>query len=301
MRKIAYLGAVFMAGGVVACGSAGRTAAWEKTPAAPAAGTKTSTSATAPLMAEAKGHWDKRDDKAELKSAIESWNKVVAVDAANAEAQTWLARANYFLADGFLNVEDAPVDEQFAVYQAGVDAAEKALLAIDANFEKQMRGGAKFEDAISTIEKPAATAAYWYAANLARFASKKGLSARLFYKDKLRATMERVAALDPAIFYGGADRFLGGYFAALPGIAGRDLDRSAKHFEKSLAASPDYLGTKIVQAQFLAVAKDDEDMYKKLLDEVIAADAAKMAEVGPENRAAQRTAKKMLAEIDEVF
>lgn len=300
MRKIAYIGAMFAASGLAACASAGRTAAWEKQQGS-ADATKTSTSATAAMMSEAMGHWDKRDDKAELKAAIASWEKVVAEDPKNAQALTWLSRANYFLADGFMAVEGAPADAEFAVYQKGVDYGERALLVIDPGFEQQMRAEAKFEDAIGTIEKPAATAAYWYAANLARFASKKGLSERLFYKDKLRATMERIVEVDPTIFYGGADRFLGGYFAALPGIAGRDLDRSAKHFEASLKAAPGYLGTKIVKAQFLAVAKDDEDMYRALLDEVIAADPEVIPEVGPENRAAQRTAKKMLEDIDDVF
>lgn len=300
MRKIAYMGSMILACGVAACASAGRTAAWEKQSSAGAA-TKTSSSATAALMGEASGHWAKRDDKAELKAAIVAWEKAVAEDPKNAQALTWLSRANYFLADGFMAVEGADQKAEFEVYQKGVDYGERALLILDPGFEKQMRAEAKFEDAIKTIGKDAIPAAYWYAVNLGRFASKQGLSQRLFYKDKLRATMERILELDQGFFYGAADRYFGAFFSILPGIAGKDLDRSAKHFEKSLELAPGYLGTKVVKAQFLSVELDDEDMYKSLLDEVIAADADAVPEVAPENRAAQRTAKKMLGEIDERF
>lgn len=286
--------------GAAACASAGRTAAWEKSPAAGAA-TKTSSSATAGLMTKAKGHFDKRDDKAELKMAIAAWEEVVAKDPANAEAMIWLSRANYFLADGFLQIEGAAKEEEFKAYQAGVDYGEKALLILDPNFEKMMRAEAKFEDAIAKIEKPAVPAAYWYAVNLGRFASKQGLSQRLFYKDKLKATMQRIMELDRNFFHGAADRYFGAFYSILPSIAGKDLDKSAMHFGKSLELAPYYLSTKVVQAQFLAVEQDDEDKYKALLDEVIAADADVNPEVGPENRAAQRSAKKMLAEIDDLF
>ena len=301
MRHIWTLGVLFStAAGAAACASAGRTAAWEKTPGG-AAGTTTSSSATAGLMAEAQAHFDKRDDKAELQQAIATWEKVVEKDPRNAEALTWLSRANYFLADGFLAVEGAPQEQEFEVYKKGVDYGERALLVLDPGFEEKMRAEAKFEDAIATIGEPAVPAAYWYAVNLGRFASKQGLSQRLFYKDKLAATMKRILELRRDFFHGAADRYFGAFYALLPSIAGKDLDKSAMHFSKSLELAPYYLGTKVVKAQFLAVEQDDEDMYKSLLDEVIAADADANPEVGPENRAAQRTAQKMLGEIDELF
>lgn len=301
MRTISYLGLTLLgAFGLAACASAGRTAAWEKQDGA-AVGTRTSSSAATGLMSEAEGHWAKRDDKAELQQAIHAWEKVVAEDAKNAQALVWLSRAHYFLADGFLAVEGAPQAEEFEAYQKGVDYGERALLILDPGFEQQMRAEAKFEDAIKGIGGDALPAAYWYAVNLGRFASKQGLSQRLFYKDKLKATMERIMELDRGYFHGAADRYFGAFYAILPSIAGKDLDKSAEHFTRSLELAPGYLGTKVVQAQFLAVERDDEDLYRSLLDEVIKGDADAVPEVGPENRAAQRTAQKMLDGIGEVF
>jgi hypothetical protein len=302
MRNFLYTGLTLLGAlSLAACASAGRTAAWEKTEGATAAGTATSSAAAASLMTEADGHWAKRDDKGQLMQAIQVWEKAVAEDAKNADALVMLSRAHYFLADGFLAVEGAPQAEEFQVYQKGVDYGERALLLLDPGFEAQMRAEAKFEDAIKGIGKDALPAAYWYAVNLGRFASKQGLSQRLFYKDKLKATMERIMELDPGYFHGAADRYFGAFYALLPSIAGKDLKKSAEHFARSLELAPGYLGTKVVQAQFLAVEQDDEALYRKLLDEVIQGNADAVPEVGPENRAAQRTAKKMLDGIDEVF
>ena len=106
-------------------------------------------------------------------------------------------------------------------------------------------------------------------------------------------------------------RYFGGYEAATAGIAGGSLDKSKENFEKSIALAPNYLGTKVLFADFLCpkLQKDaDGDgepdgkvLFKKLLDEVIAADAAVDPEIEPENRMEQAKAKKLLARIDELF
>lgn len=287
-----------------ACASAGRTATWDKQ-ATTTGGTTTSTSVTTQLWDKGLEHWKQRDDQNQIVEAIKVWEQLVAESPEHAEALVMLARAHYFLADGFLALK-APDDEaiakqEFATYEKGTNYGERALVVLEPKFGEMMRNKSKFEDAIATISAAGVPAAYWYAVNLGRFASKKGIQQRLFYKDKLRATMERVLAVAPEYFHGAPDRYLGAYFALLPGIAGRDLDRSAKHFTKSLGLAPAYLGTKVVQAQFHATAKDDEAMYKSLLDDVLKASPGEDHDIAPENRAAQRTAKSMLENIDDVF
>lgn len=284
----------------VACSSPGRVAAWEKDGMA-GGGTATSTSASNAGHDAALALFAQRDDQSKLEEAIAAWEKVVAEDPRHAEALTMLSRANYFLADGFLALQDGQTEREMKTYEKGADYGERALIVLEPDFEKAMRAEQKFEDAIKNISKKGMPAAYWYAVNLGRFASKQGLSARLYYKDKLRATMERILELDPKFFYGAADRYFGAFFAILPGIAGKDLEASARHFAASLETSPEYLGTKVVKAQFLAIELDDEEMYRGLLQETLAADETDNGDIAPENRAAKRTAKKMLDEADDKF
>lgn len=282
-----------------ACSSPGRVAAWEKDGAG--AQTATSTSAANAQHDKALALFAERDDQAKLEEAIALWEKVVEEQPRHGEALTMLARANYFLADGFLAIQGTDEDREMKIYERGADYGERALLVFEPEFEKAMRAEEKFEDAIARIGEAGIAPAYWYAVNLGRFATKQGLTVRLFYKDKLKATMARILEVDPRFFYGAADRYFGAFYAVLPGIAGKDLDASARHFSKSLELAPEYLGTKVVKAQFLAVELDDEDMYRAILQEVLAGDETENADIAPENRAAKRTAKKMLDEAEDKF
>jgi hypothetical protein len=212
-----------------------------------------------------------------------------------------LARAHYFLVDAHLAVEDAAEDVQKATYQKGVDYGEKALLILDPEFAKSMRAGGDFQDAIKNIGKEAMPAAYWYCTNLGRFAVLSGLSARLFYKDRIAAAMGRIRELDQMFFYAAADRYFGAFYAALPSIAGKDLPKSGKHFEEALKLAPEYLPTRVVKAQFLAVELDDEAMYKQLLNDVLAGADTDNPDIAPENRGAKRVAQKMLGKAEEIF
>ncbi len=284
----------------VACSSPGRVAAWEKDGMA-ADGTTTSTSAGAQMHDEALALFAQRDDKAKLEQAIAKWEQVVEKNPRHAEALTMLSRANYFLADGYLALESGQTEVEMKTYEKGADYGERALIVLEPKFEQAMRAEQKFETAIGGISKKGIPAAYWYAVNLGRFASKQGLSARLYYKDKLAATMQRILDLDEQFFYGAAHRYFGAFYSILPGIAGKDLTKSAMHFSKSLEIAPEYLGTKVVKAQFLAVELDDEDMYRALLQEVLAGEDTDNGDIAPENRAAKRTAKKMLDNADEIF
>lgn len=286
-----------------ACNSAGRQAAWEVAVEKPTTGTATGTISESALEASALDHWQKRDDVAAVRRAIEVWERIVAEDPKNARAWIALSRAYYFLADAHLAL-DASGDEdlEMQTFEKGVNAGEKALLLLEPEFEKQMRvDPEQFEAAIAGIGAPGVPAAFWYCANVGRFASRKGLRARLFYRDRVEAAMLRVLAVEPQFFHAGPDRFLGGFYAAVPSIAGKSFDRSREHFERAKKSAPEYLGTWVVEAQYLAVELEDKVMFEELLRAVLAGAAGEDPNIAPENRAAKRTAEKMLKEIDEKF
>ncbi|MCC7383842.1 MAG: hypothetical protein IT384_18515 [Deltaproteobacteria bacterium] len=300
LRSMAIVSGTLLFG--LACASPGREAAWEKEAPVAGPGAQTSSSAVAGLMAEADQAWAGRDDRAKLSRAIELWESAAERDPTNAEVMIKLSRGYYFLVDGFIALEDGDINEQkLTNHQKGVDWGEKALLVIDPGFGAKMKAGADFEDAIVGIQAPAIPAAYWYCTNLGRFAVAKGLSAKLFYKDRVAAAMRRILELDPKFFHAGADRYFGAFYSALPSIAGKDVPKSGEHFDKAIAAAPHYLANKLLKADYYAVELDDKALYKKLLDEVIAGPEGDDPDCAPENRAAKRHAKKMLAKIDDRF
>lgn len=298
MRTIHCLGVLTLSAALAACASAGRTAAWEREDGAAAA-----VGGIDAVVERATGDelWAQRDDRAKLEGAIAAWEKAVSADPKDGATLTKLARAYYFLSDGFIALEPEAKKAELAAYQKGVDFGERALLVLEPEFEADMKAKKSFEDGIRKISSKGMEAAYWYCTNLGRFASNQGLSERLYYKDKLKTAMERILELDPKFYYGAADRYFGAFYTVLPGFAGKDTDRAARHFASSLEYAPEYLSTKVVQAQFLAKDLDDEDMFRQLLEAVLASPDTDNVDIAPENRAAKRHAKKMLDEIDEIF
>ena len=86
-----------------------------------------------------------------------------------------------------------------------------------------------------------------------------------------------------------------------PGFAGGDLEKSQIHYDVSLEKAPYYLGTKVLMAENLSVKQDDEEKFKKLLEEVLAADPNVNPEIAPEMKIEQEKAKELLDNIDEYF
>lgn len=261
------------------------------------------------LIAEADALWTERLDETKLKQGLSKWEEAVKL-APSAELLTKLARGHYLLGDGHYAVADN-VEARDAEYQLGLDWANEALKLAAPEYAASKAGGAKHVDAIKLAGADAVSPMYWYSANLGKWAASKGFATRLKYKDDLKATMDQVKALDETFFYAASWRYFGGYEAATAGIAGGSLDKSKENFEKAIQLAPNYLGTKVLYADFLCpkLQKDEDGdgtadgkkLFQRLLDEVIAADPAIDPAIEAENRIEQKKAKKLLAKIDELF
>lgn len=288
-----------------ACNRAGRQAAWEVAVENPPVGTSSvapNVTAIAALEAQAEADWKNRDDRAAVMKAIEAWERVVAEGPKNPDALIRLSRAYYFFADAYLSLESRDDNTDLQTFEKGVNAGEKALLQLEPEFEKKMRENPDaFEDAIATIGARGVPAAYWYCANIGRFATRKGLQAVIFYKARVEQVMLRVIELQEDYFHAGPQRLLGVLYAAVPSMAGKDFNKSREHFDRARTLAPEYLSTWVVEAQFLAVQLEDKAMYQQLLKTVLNAPEGDDPEIVPENRAAKRAAEKLLKEINDQF
>ena len=123
----------------------------------------------------------------------------------------------------------------------------------------------------------------------------------LSVKDAARALMERAAALDERVDFGGPRRALGAWLAAIPSAAGGGAAAARTQLERALALAPSYQLTRVRDAETLSVLLQDRARFERLLGEVLAFDPARAPEVAPENRLAQRLAKDLLARRDRLF
>jgi tetratricopeptide (TPR) repeat protein len=251
------------------------------------------------LESEGDALWAQRADKAKLMEALAKWEAAFE-QAPSADLAAKLARGHYLLGDGYYALENN-AEMRDAEYQKGLDWASKSLKLSAPEFAKAMTEGKKHAEAITLAPKEAVPAMYWYATNLGKWAASKGFATRLRYKDDIKATMLHVKALDENFFFAAPWRYFGAFEAVTAGLAGGSLEKSEENFKKAVELAPTYLGTKVLWAEQLAVKKQDKATFKKLLDEVVAADPAAEASIEPENRIEQAKARKLLSQIDEKF
>lgn len=279
-------------------GCAGRTAAWQEGDEPGGSEGAGSSGAATSEQSEGDKYWAERTSAENVRKAITAWEKEIETDPENFDVLVKLTRGHYFLADGYLRDDDTAY---LSTMDAGVSWGEKALMVGSPAFAEKMRNKEKFYEAVKVIPKEAVPAAYWYAAALGKWAKKKSFAVLVGQKDNVKATMETCLELDPEYFHFGPDRYFGAFYAVAPAFAGGDLDKSKVHYDKSLEKAPYYLGTKVLMAENLMVKQDDEEQFKKLLNEVLAADANAVPEIAPEMKVEQAKAKELLDNIDEYF
>jgi hypothetical protein len=252
-------------------------------------------------VAEGDALWAERADQAKLEGAIAKWEEAAA-EGADFDLYVKLSRGHYFLADGF-HALAGDAEKRDAHYTAGLDWAEKAIAIAAPEFVAAVKNGEKHADAIKKAPKDAIPALYWYSTNMGKWAGAKGFATILRYKDDIKATMMHVLALDPngEFFHGAVYRYFGAYEAKTAGLAGGSLPKSEENFKKAIEIAPNYLGTKVLYADYYCSKKQNKELFEKLLNEVIAADAGSDEAIAPENKIEQKKAKALLAEIDDKF
>lgn len=278
--------------------SAKRQAQWDSVPANPStAGTGTDQQS---LEQQAQAAWEKRDDEQSLRAAISAWEQL-AQTSTEPKLHAQLSRAYYFLADAHVRKQGTKSDAYLETFEKGTAAGERGLAAANPEFKQRVTSGEPVEKAITSIGPESAEAAYWYAANLGKWARAKGFATTLGNKDKIKATMDKVLQLDPNFFHAAPHRYFGAFYAVAPGFAGGDMNKSKDHFDKSIELSPNYAGTKVLMAEVYAAKLKDRELFNKLLDEVLAMPDDALPELVPETKAEKEKAQELKAKIEELM
>ncbi len=298
-RTLATIAPLLLA---AACGGcAGREATFDEARVAPV--TSAATDLAGRVRAkreEAAAAWAGREDPARVKVAIAAWEAAAALDPLDGTSRADLSRAHYFFAEAFLR-EEGKRDELVALLEKGTAWGEQALAVQAPEFARRLASGERFEAAVTSVEGNAIAALYWYGVNLGRWARARGIAELLGNKDRVKSVMDRVLALDETFFHAAPHRYFGAYYSLLPSIAGRDTAKSKEHFEKALQLAPAFAGTKVLYADTYCVKMQDRALYERLLGEVVAASPDALPDVGPETRVEQQKARKLLAEVAELF
>ncbi len=277
---------------LVGC-AAKRQAQWE-TAGAPVASPESGDDA----RAAGDDAWTRRTERAEVEKAIAAWEQTAERTPNDPAIWAKLTRAYYFLADGFMRSERP--EAALAIYEKGIAAGERALGASNEAFRNKMTSGAKLEEALPLLTEKEVEPAYWYSANLGRWAKAKGIATQLANKDKIKAVMDWVLSKAPDYFQAAPYRYFGAYYAIAPGFAGGDMNLSKQNFDKALQMAPQYAGNLVLMAETYAVKKQDRALFDKLLSDVVALPDDAVPEVA-EQRVEKAKAAELKKKAEELF
>lgn len=207
-----------------------------------------------------------------------------------------LARSHFFMGDAYA----VTPEEKGPIFEKGVTWGERAMGA-DPEFKARVDKGEKPADALSALQKDDQMAIYWTAASLGKWARLQGFTTIVKYKSYIAKLMTRCTELDETAFWGGPVRYWGGFYSVAPAFAGGDMTKSKEYFERAKTMFPENLTTYVLYADTYATKAQDRELFKQLLDHVIAADSGGIPELQPEFENEKRKAKDLLARIDELF
>jgi len=119
---------------------------------------------------------------------------------------------------------------------------------------------------------------------------------------KVQAMMEQVLHWDESFYYGGPHLFLGTLYASRPPILGGNPQKAKEHFERCLVLNHGrFLMAKLFYAKYYAVQVQDRKLFRRLLQEILAAPADILPEQRLANQIAKRKARALLKEENDLF
>ena len=248
------------------------------------------------LLVEADALWAERDDEAQLQAALEVYERALAADSTNRHALERLTRGWYFWGDAFTDDEDLQIERWAEAIAYGT-----RCLALNEEFRARIDAGDRERDAVAANTIDDVPCLYWTATALGKWGRAEGLSTILRHRPTVLAYISKVEELDPEFFYYGPARYWGAYYSALPSFAGQDFEKSAEYFAASLEGAPEYLGTRVLRAEFLAVPTSDLRTFDRDLRAVLRADPGDDPDIAPENAMEQAKAKRLLEERSTLF
>ena len=114
--------------------------------------------------------------------------------------------------------------------------------------------------------------------------------------------MHRVYELDESYNSGSIHLFYGIFYAMQPRGAGRNLKKSSAHFMRAMElAGKGNLMPSVAYAEYSAITTLDENLFTKILTEVLAEDIDERTEIRFLNELAVRRAKYLLKNKEDLF
>ncbi len=203
----------------------------------------------------------------------------------------------------FLFLEGSQDARAREFYGRGRDHAKTLLLKNPALKNLEAMNQEDFHDALTRVTVKDSRALFWAAYGWGSWINLSRDSAEAVAQlPRAVAMMERARGLAPSYQFAGADIFLGCYYASRPKLLGGDPKQARAHFEKARTITQgQYLMSYVLEARYLAVALQDQELFTQLLTRVMQEPAGRLAGSRLADEVAKEKAKALLEKTDEFF
>ncbi len=236
-----------------------------------------SASTTDELYSQANSLWEKRDNYENVVQALDLFEKIAAQNPNDTEIRILMGRASFWLFQLHLGEKKKiKVKKITKMLERGITACEQVL-------EKESNNvGAR----------------YW----LMMTNGAKNYHENMFDWDLYLAIQATIYIAKGNVNYnnGGIYRYWGNIMYRAPKIIGRLLsfstDKTIWLYLESLKTEPKFLSTRVALAECY-IKNDEEPKARQELENVLKTNPEVLPEYGPENRLAQKNARKILADL----
>ena len=200
-----------------------------------------------------------------------------------------LLAAQGFGGYAFSFIEGEDQERARELYRRGRDYGF-AVLQKNEKFRAALKGSLEqFREALAGFGKKDVPALFWTGYNWGQWLNlSKDSPHAIMEMPKIEVMMNRVLELDEGYYFGGPHLFFGAYYAGKPKMFGGDPERAKRHFEKALELSGGkFLMIPTLYAKTYAVQIQDQELFEKLLKEVL----EKPGDLLPSQRLANEVAK----------
>ena len=119
---------------------------------------------------------------------------------------------------------------------------------------------------------------------------------------KVITLMQWVLTQDETFNHGSPHVFLGVYHSALPQMLGGDPEKAAEHFDRAMSISRgQQLMAYVLKAKFYARQTFDRALYESLLKQTLASPVDAVPELTLQNKVAQKQARILLSQMNDIF
>jgi hypothetical protein len=203
----------------------------------------------------------------------------------------------------FLFVEDADPARAKGLYLRGRDYAQRRLAGRGDLARLTELDQDAADKALAQARPEDAPALFWTAFGWASYINlSKDSPSALAELPKAVAAMERARQLAPDYHFAGADLFFGIYYASRPAILGGDVKKAQAAFQEARRRTGGkYLMTYVLEARYLAVALQDQELFKSLLQKVADSPAGQLPNARLTDEVAKTKARTLLEKKDDLF